>query len=207
MLHPQKPFSMRKLWHCGLGRGFWELSGYCRGQAVTWSHCSRQATRSSSSEVAVKGQVCGPCPSPPHPHVPALRASPPAADPQKAGSERRDSLHVFPPPPPPAGRGRVTSQIPQGGGRVTMGTEIPQETSLYLLPTPFTARKLGTCLAALDHFLVGDPAQGHPLHEFRSSTGEGPQDRNRNRLPSPRSSNSPSIQGLGNGNLDPKGHR
>lgn len=77
----------------------------------------------------------------PHRHLPALRASPPAANPRETGSERRDGLRVWPPTLPPAGSGRVTSQMPLGGGLVTVGTQLQQKT--YLLPSPFTAQKLG----------------------------------------------------------------
>lgn len=61
-----------------------------------------------------------------------------------------------PSPLRPAGRGRVTSQIPQGGGQVTVGTQLPQETPFYLPPASPGHKKQGTFLLCSVPFLIGD---------------------------------------------------
>lgn len=57
-------------------------------------------------------------------------------------SDLGSGLHVWPPAIPPARRGRVTSQMPQGGGPVAMGTQLPHDT------LPFSTYPL-TCSSEL----------------------------------------------------------
>lgn len=61
---------------------------------------------------------------------------------RKAKSDPGSGLHVWPPSIPPARRGRVTSQMPQGGGPVAMGTQLPHDT------LPFSTDPL-TCSSEL----------------------------------------------------------
>jgi hypothetical protein len=73
----------------------------------------------------------------PYPAYQCREPPSPQKNSEKARSDPGSGLHVWPPPIPPARRGRVTSQMPQGGGPVAMGTQLPHDTLPFAI-APFT---------------------------------------------------------------------
>ena len=70
-----------------------------------------------------------------------------------------------PPTPPPDGRGRVTSQILQGGGPSYHGDPAAAKGSPLPAPVPLLNGNWGICLPHPVDFLIGDCSRGHQLHE------------------------------------------
>lgn len=140
--------------------------------------------------------------SPPAPQTPLTSAESPQRLDLTGGT---DSMSV-PPTPPPGGRGRVTSQILQGGGQFTMGTQLPQKALLYLPPIPLLNGNWGICLPHSVDFLIGDCSWGHQLHEppvhpaWAAKAAYG-------RCAFPRPSKSRRSKRLGYRNLHPQGLR
>lgn len=116
-----------------------------------------------------------------------------------------DSMSV-PPIPPPGGKGRVTSQILQGGGQVTMGTQLPQKPLLYLPPIPLLNGNWVICLPHPVDFLTGDCSRGHQLHEPPIHPAQAAKAA-RGCCAFPRPSKSRRSKGLGYRNLHPQGLR
>lgn len=92
--------------------------------------------------------------------------------PREAGSDRRDCLHVWPSFRFSSGRSRVTSQTPQGGDQVTVGTQLPRKSPLSLPPAPSLLKNWGTCLPHPVAFLMGDCSQRHQLHKLPVSPAQ-----------------------------------
>ena len=86
--------------------------------------------------------------------------------PREAGSDRSDGLHVWPSFPFSRGRSGMTSQTPQGGDQVTVGTQLPRKSPLSLPPAPSLHKNWGTCLPHPVAFLMGDCSRGHQLHKL-----------------------------------------